>query len=177
MDEITLKNNIAFHLKSIRKKSGLSLDAVAKKTGVSKAMLGQIERGESSPSIAKLWQIASGLECSFSSFLGDEIFTDGISLSDVDEDMKVRTLSPFQADTHIEILEVTLFNQHQQVSKAHAKGVIEYITVISGTLECFYDDCWHTLVAGETVRFNAHQDHIYRCDGVMTRFHNTIYYP
>ena len=64
-----ISKSIAQHLQSVRKGRGLSLDKTAKLTGVSKAMLGQIERGESSPTIATLWKIATGLECSFSSFL------------------------------------------------------------------------------------------------------------
>jgi transcriptional regulator with XRE-family HTH domain len=60
---------IASHLKSLRKSRGLSLDKTAQLTGVSKAMLGQIERGESSPTIATLWKIATGLSASFSSFI------------------------------------------------------------------------------------------------------------
>jgi recombination associated protein RdgC len=68
-----ISRSIAHHLQSVRKARGLSLDKTAQLTGVSKAMLGQIERGESSPTIATLWKIATGLACSFSSFLsGDE---------------------------------------------------------------------------------------------------------
>jgi transcriptional regulator with XRE-family HTH domain len=36
---------------------------------VSKAMLGQIERNESSPTVATLWKIATGLNVPFSSFI------------------------------------------------------------------------------------------------------------
>lgn len=69
MNESAFKSEIAHHLKSERKKRGLSLDATSKLTGVSKAMLGQIEREESSPTISTLWKIASGLDTSFSAFL------------------------------------------------------------------------------------------------------------
>ena len=69
MTENNFKQTVAAHLKAIRSQRKLSLDDVAKLTGVSKAMLGQIEREESSPTIAKLWQIATGLETSFSAFL------------------------------------------------------------------------------------------------------------
>ena len=60
-----ISRSIAHHLQSVRKARGLSLDKTAQLTGVSKAMLGQIERGESSPTIATLWKIATGLACSF----------------------------------------------------------------------------------------------------------------
>jgi len=56
-----ISRSIAQHLQSVRKARGLSLDKTAQLTGVSKAMLGQIERGESSPTIATLWKIATVL--------------------------------------------------------------------------------------------------------------------
>ena len=48
-------------LRALRKTRGWSLDQTAAATGVSKAMLGQIERGESSPTVATLWKLAGGL--------------------------------------------------------------------------------------------------------------------
>ena len=63
-----LYKHISLTLKKLRQEKGWSLDKAAEKTGVSKAMLGQIERQESSPTIATLWKIASGFDTSFSSF-------------------------------------------------------------------------------------------------------------
>ena len=55
MDSIS--KDIGEKLKAIRKEMNLSLDTAAKLTGVSKAMLGQIERGESTPTVLTLWKI------------------------------------------------------------------------------------------------------------------------
>ena len=44
-----LARHISVTLQLLRKQRGWSLDKTAAATGVSKAMLGQIERGESSP--------------------------------------------------------------------------------------------------------------------------------
>ena len=66
-----LTATISSTLKELRSQRGWSLDVTSVKTGVSKAMLGQIERGESSPTIATLWKIASGFDMSFSSFVED----------------------------------------------------------------------------------------------------------
>lgn len=49
-----LNQNIAINLKRIRQARGMSLDLVAEQTGVSKSMLGQIERGEANPTIGIL---------------------------------------------------------------------------------------------------------------------------
>lgn len=64
-----INNHISLTLKALRSERGWSLDKTAEKTGVSKAMLGQIERGESSPTIATLWKIASGFNTSFSGMI------------------------------------------------------------------------------------------------------------
>ena len=56
-------------LKQLRQQRGWSLSRLAEATGVSKAMLGQIERNESSPTVATLWKIATGLNVPFSTFI------------------------------------------------------------------------------------------------------------
>lgn len=60
---------IAANLKALRAAKQLSLGEAAERTGVSKSMLGQIERGESSPTISTLWKIATGLQVSFTSLM------------------------------------------------------------------------------------------------------------
>lgn len=56
-----LNQNISMNLRRIRLARGYSLDMVAEQTGVSKSMLGQIERGEANPTIGILGKIVSGL--------------------------------------------------------------------------------------------------------------------
>ena len=56
-------------LKSIRMARTLSLDDTAVLTGVSKPMLGQIERGQSIPTVTTLWKIATRLKTPLSAFL------------------------------------------------------------------------------------------------------------
>ena len=64
-----MSSRISENLRQIRKEKKLSLDSMAEQTGVSKSMLGQIERGESSPTVATLWKIATGLHISFTALL------------------------------------------------------------------------------------------------------------
>ena len=60
---------IAKNLKEIREQRRLSLDRVAELTGVSKSMLGQIERGESNPTIQTVWKMANGLKVSLTALI------------------------------------------------------------------------------------------------------------
>ena len=60
---------VAENLKHLRTEKKLSLDSVAKLSGVSKSMLGQIERGDVNPTISTVWKIANGLKISFTDLM------------------------------------------------------------------------------------------------------------
>jgi transcriptional regulator with XRE-family HTH domain len=63
MEEETsdLNRRIAGRVRGLRAARGLSLDALAGKSGVSRSMISLIERGESSPTAAVLEKLAGGL--------------------------------------------------------------------------------------------------------------------
>lgn len=168
---------ISQRLRELRIARGWSLDAAAKKTGVSKAMLGQIERGESSPTIGTLWKIASGFESSFSSFFSEQSEKKEPSVTfPNDPAMQIHTIFPYSSDTRMEVFEITLCDNHEQQSSPHQLGVIEHVIVVEGTLEFYFDGTWHTLVVGEKTRFYADQPHAYRVMGDRGVFHNIINY-
>lgn len=176
-----ISKSIAQHLQSVRKGRGLSLDKTAKLTGVSKAMLGQIERGESSPTIATLWKIATGLECSFSSFLsGDETAPSSQDADNKfanDPNVTIKTLFPFNSVTQFEMFELCLSDFHEQHSSAHQIGVTEHIHVLQGKLGVLQDGQWKTYQAQEQCILRADQPHGYRDEVGETRFVVVIHYP
>ena len=57
---MNLNNVIGDNLKRLRNERNLSLSKLSEICGVSKVMLSQIERGESSPTINTIWKIAKG---------------------------------------------------------------------------------------------------------------------
>lgn len=177
MKDLVFKTEIANHLKAVRKSKTLSLDATAKLTGVSKAMLGQIERKESSPTISTLWKIASGLDTSFSAFFANETELQSSELTFPDDaNMQVTTLFAFAPDTKMEMFEVRLTAHHQQLSSPHRHGVIEHIHVLDGTLKVLFDEQWRQLEKGETTRFFADQPHGYEAVSEQVIFQNIVCY-
>ena len=171
-----------------RRRTGLgwSLDVTAGRTGVSKAMLGQIERGESSPTVGTLWKIATGLEISFSTLLGEdppvagpELFPAEVGSTIRDEDgIEAYTLLPFSPAMGFELMVVSLAPRSTHVSSAHAAGVVEHVIPIDGPVELRLDDRWNRVEAGRALRFAADQAHAYRNPGrVQVTFHNLIRYP
>jgi transcriptional regulator with XRE-family HTH domain len=75
-----LKRRVGENLGRLRRSRGLSLERLAALSGVSRAMLGQIEAGESAPTIAFLWKVARGLDVRFADLLGDETAGDVVFL-------------------------------------------------------------------------------------------------
>ena len=64
-----IHDRLAASLREARKTRGLSLDAVAKLSGVSRSMVSQIERGESSPTVATLWNLTQALQVDFAGLM------------------------------------------------------------------------------------------------------------
>src|SRR5205809_1623829 len=56
-----LNQRIAERVRELRAAHGLSLDALAERSGVSRSMISLIERGESSPTAVVLEKLATGL--------------------------------------------------------------------------------------------------------------------
>ncbi|CAM2779959.1 helix-turn-helix domain-containing protein [Legionella worsleiensis] len=182
-----INKHISLTLKELRRERGWSLDKTALETGVSKAMLGQIEREESSPSIATLWKIASGFHTSFSSFIED-ISTDFNSpiyragqpqqLHVLDEKIRIMPLFPFDNELNFELFIIELLPGCEHLSPPHEHGVIEHVIVVDGTMELLVNGVWKSLRQGEGIRFNANQPHGYRNTTSETvSFHDVIHYP
>ena len=60
---------VGARVRALREAMDLSLRDLAERSGVSAPMLSQVERGETSPTLAVAEQIASGLELSLSQLL------------------------------------------------------------------------------------------------------------
>ncbi len=178
---------ISTTLKTLRHERGWSLDKASLQTGVSKAMLGQIERGESSPTIATLWKIASGFGTSFSSFIentiveqNEPIYRSGEvqQLHPSDEKIRVMPLFPFDTKLKFEVFIIELLPGCEQLSPPHAKGVTEHVIVVEGKMEVLVGDYWQAVSKGEGLRFNANQPHGYRNKTSKPAvFHDIIHYP
>lgn len=169
---IDISNRIALALKALRRERGWSLDKAAQETGVSKAMLGQIERAESSPTIALLWKIASGFKVPFSLFVADEkpnysIGSTGrtgqtILLNPSDNKIKVFPLFPYDESLKCEIFLIELLPGCEHISIPHEQGVIEHVLVVEGTMEVLLEASWKLLNKCEGLRFCADRPHGYR---------------
>ena len=169
---------LASTLKNLRQAKGWSLSRLAEATGVSKAMLGQIERNESSPTVATLWKIATGLNVPFSTFIAPPQSGAPHAYDPDRQAMVVTPLFPWDGQLHFDLFSITLAPGAISESTPHESGVIEHVVVISGTLEMCLNEQWQTVMAGSGVRFAGDEAHAYRnSTGETVHFHSLIHYP
>ena len=175
-------------LKSLRTERAWSLSEAALRTGVSKAMLGQIERGESSPTVATLWKIATGFNAPFSLFISGigpcappatVLRSEKLPLwQQRSATMQAASLFPYDKTLGLDMLTVELAPGGISESAAHERGVIEHVVVTEGALMLNVDDHGYRLVAGEALRFAADRPHRYHNQTqARVRFYSLIHYP
>ncbi len=159
---------IGERLRDVRSSRLLTLDDVAKLTGVSKPMLGQIERGLSSPTINTLWKIATGLKMPLSYFYRqtETLLTvvgleDKIPAMEENDGMRVYTLFSFEPVRNVEVFYMEFDGGVRHCAEPHIKGVEEYVFVISGTMKIIVEGQEILLSEKQSMRFQADVPHIY----------------
>jgi len=179
-----MSSMIAANLKRIRKEKKLSLDNAAEMTGVSKSMLGQIERGEYSPTVATLWKIATGLHISFTALLeGQAMETKIIQKEDIrpllsDEGrFRLFPFFPYDDAKRFEMLCIEMDLGCRSESAPHEEGTEELLMVSQGTLRLTVDGKDYLVEAGNAIRYQADKAHIYENAGeTPAKLYMVIYY-
>jgi len=168
-----LNENISLNLRRIRKIKNLSLDEMAIETGVSKSMLGQIERGEANPTITTLGKISSAMRVSFSDLVGpppQEFFVLKKENLEPQKEIKGNFRNyfyfPFETDREFELYNLEIEAGGCYECASHGEGTKEYLIVFSGELELKSGDVKHRLSVGDAIRFNSDKEHSYTNAGI-----------
>ncbi len=162
--------NIGPRVRALREGMDLSLRELAERSGVSAPLLSQVERGETSPTLAIAGRIAGGLELTLSQLLRlDE--SGSVSVVRAGD---VRTVGGRRGHA-IEILTPPLPGLRAELSRhrlapgastggdddppMHEPGSREIAHVLDGALELVIDGERHALSAGDTITFDADLPH------------------
>ncbi len=167
-------------LKEARRAQGLSLDAVSKLSGVSRSMVSQIERGESSPTIATLWNLTRALQVDFAGLLEEESQANRIevlradqipTIDNMGEGCRIRILSPPEEAGRNELYELRFGAGGRLDSQPHKRGTVEILSVIDGSIEITSETARARLSEGDSARYAADLPHCIRAlDGVARAF-------
>jgi transcriptional regulator with XRE-family HTH domain len=162
------------NLRRLRVKRGLSLERLARASGVSRAMLSQIELGQSAPTINVLWKVARAMNVAFSTLLAHaERATTALllertrakRLTSEDGTFSSRALFPVGGAQKAEFYELRLAPGGVERAEAHAPGTSENLVVASGTLALRVGDERLALREGDAAYFVADVPHEYANPG------------
>lgn len=180
-----LNHNIALNLKRLRMARGYTLDLVAEQTGVSKSMLGQIERGEANPSVSTLGKIVSGLRVELSDLVEtpvDAVYPisreELVPTKSVIGRYRVYTYFPYEKKRNFEIYVIEIEAGAAYASGSHGENTREYIIVHQGDLTLKTGDRVINVKCGDAVRFDTDNPHTYQNDGTeLLKFECVFFYP
>ena len=167
-----IDRNIAVNLKRIRKAKNMSLDMLAEQTGVSKSMLGQIERGESTPTITTIGKIVEGLKVPFEQLIYERPETVGMLSCDDTPVLKeepgkytVHVLLPYHAGRNFEIYQGSLEPGAVLEGSFPGEDVWKYVTVLAGEIELEIEEKRYSIPERKSIYFLCDRKHSYRCVG------------
>ncbi|MFH1824826.1 MAG: XRE family transcriptional regulator [Candidatus Firestonebacteria bacterium] len=169
VSEVPSPPKLGKNILRIRKEKKMSLDALAKKSGVLKAMLFQIELENTNPTLATLWKIAHGLNVPLEELLGREKelgkkfeITRSENLPVLFNDTKkckfdiISTLDM----KDLEIYVLRLKKGGSLNSTKHYPGTEEILHILNGSIEVRAGKKSAILNKGDVIRYNADVNHL-----------------
>jgi transcriptional regulator with XRE-family HTH domain len=162
-------------VKALREAMSLSLRDLSERSGVSAPMLSQVERGETSPTLASAAKIAGGLELTLSQLLrldeGQNVAVSragsrrrsergGHSFEELTPPMPGQ-----RADVSLHALEPGATTGGRADPPMHEPGSRETAVVLAGTLALIVDGSRYDLREGDSVTFDADLPHHFENEG------------
>jgi len=160
---------IGARIKALREAMALSLRDLAERSGVGAATLSQVERGESSPTLAVAARIADGLELTLSQLLRLEegghvvVVRAGSGRRSSRPGHEIEELTPplpgQRADLSRHRLDPGCSTGGEGDPPIHEPGSRETIVVLAGAVELTVDGERHPLASGDSATFDADLPH------------------
>jgi len=161
---------IGRNIQEIRKQQGLTLGVLSEKSGVSKAMLSQIEAEKVNPTIATVWKISQGLDVDINTLLKGTAEpsrkfmvtrSESITRLDTDEEgVHIKVLSPISMVEDLEMYLLTFKEGGRLESSPHFAGTEEFLTIMKGRVRVSAGKNASELSSGDFIRYNCDIEHI-----------------
>ncbi|WP_057765044.1 helix-turn-helix domain-containing protein [Cytobacillus praedii] len=157
-------------LKKLRKEKNWSLEDLSELSGVSKLTLGNIERGETNPTIGMLWKISKTLSIPLMSLFSNKENT--VNLSRAGKGLRITgnekswAIEPiFQNSTNeTEMYRAYLQPNSSYYPEKHHLNTTEIATVMTGTLSIQVNNESYKLNQFDSISFGADGEHSYTND-------------
>jgi len=165
--EIKTLPDIGKNILLLRKNKNLSLNELAKISSVSKAMINQIEKGTTNPTVSILWKIAKALDVPFQKVIepeSNELF-EILKSNEIpiiyskDHSCKIKVLNPIHFIDKIELYLLTFDPKGKLESDGHFDGTEEILSILSGNFKIKVPDKSAEISKGDSIRYKADTSH------------------
>lgn len=163
-----LSKIIASNLKTLRNKRNLTLGQLAKESGISKAILSDIEKGNSNPTINTIWKIANGLKVPYTKLIDNidketTIIRKSEPVMQTGETQSYRVYCYYKTTSirNFELFYVELDAESSNSSIGHSEKAQEYIYIIKGELTLHTEKGNYILKEGDSLVFDSSINHTY----------------
>jgi len=161
---------LGLHLRRLRHARGLTLDDLARRSGVSRAMMSKIERGVAVPTATVLGKLALGLEVGLSRLMSGQRERAPVLLPpaaqpvyrDPETGFTRRSLSPLFPDRRVDFALNVLPPGKVAAFPPHPHGVEEYLFVSRGALVVVVDGERFGVGEGSSLFYLANVTHEFR---------------
>lgn len=159
LETLELDMRLGRRLKATRQTRGLTLDQLAERSGVSRAMISRVERGESSPTAALLDRLCAGLGIVLSALFHDEQAGAGPLTRKAEQPVWTdpasgylrRAVSPAGGSSKLEIVEVEMPAGARVLLEAPRSGyrLDQQLWLLEGEIVIGVGGSEHRLAAGD----------------------------
>lgn len=159
-------------LQALRRAHSLTLEQLSERSGLSKSMLSQIERGQTNPTFGTLWSLTQSLGIEFSELVEgaqppvaaaaeiDLVAQHATpTIKSADGKCLLNILSPARLASDVEWYRLTVKPGGALVSDPHGTGAEEHLTCLVGQLQVRSGGAQQSLTAGDTVRYRGDLAH------------------
>jgi transcriptional regulator with XRE-family HTH domain len=164
--------DVAASLRELRESRGISMRALAARSGLSANALSMIERGKTSPSVSTLYKLADALGVSITAFFGEESAKKQIIFLKADERSRMTfTRGVFEGmggenfGGHIKPFMLTLESGASSGTRNIVHSGHEFVFCLRGKLEYFVDKQFYNLDPGDSLLFESRLKHRWKNPG------------
>lgn len=166
---------IGERLRSLRCRRALTLDALAGSSGVSRAMISRIERGEASPTAQLLSRLCAALDVTLSAFFAPDGDTphplarraEQPVWRDPETGYERRAVSPPGTPSRVEVIDV-VFPPGERIAyppETAKEGMTQHVWLFAGILEMTVAGITHRLEPGDCLFMSITEGHVFHNPG------------
>lgn len=158
---------VAVNIRARREQAQLSLSELARRAGISKGALSQLEAAQANPTVETLWALAQALGVPFSDLIAEPPPPDVLVTRATEGEwitgspISSRLVQRLNVPATMEVHQIRVDVGPARHSAAHSRGLTEHVILQSGRMRLGPVDFPVVLEAGDAASFLADKAHLY----------------